>query len=84
MNLELFEILVVDNGSTDATPEIVKEYQKKRACLRYVQEPAPGVACARNRAIKETAGNFLAFLDDDAKAAPDWLEELSRPMLFPD
>lgn len=84
MNSELFEILVVDNGSTDATPEIVKEYQKKRACLRYIEEPTPGVARARNRAMKETAGNFLAFLDDDAEAAPDWLEELSRPMLFPD
>ena len=77
---EEFEILVVDNGSTDQTREVVAKYQHKDSRIRYVVEPKPGIAQARNRALAEARGEYLAFLDDDAWADPDWLENLLAPI----
>ncbi|MEC4887141.1 MAG: hormogonium polysaccharide biosynthesis glycosyltransferase HpsE [Scytonema sp. PMC 1070.18] len=71
-----WEILVVDNNSTDGTPQLIKNYQKswKRPfLLRYCFEPEQGLAFARQRAIKEAKGGFVGFLDDDNLPAPDWV-----------
>jgi GT2 family glycosyltransferase len=64
------EILVVDNSPSDErTRELLaREFQT----VRYVREPVPGLDFARNRAIRESSGRYLAFLDDDAVAGPDW------------
>lgn len=68
-----FEILVVDNGSTDNTWDIVAAYKARKQNIRYIYEPILGIARARNRAISETSGKFIAFLDDDARATEKWL-----------
>jgi glucosyl-dolichyl phosphate glucuronosyltransferase len=70
------EILVVDNGSTDRTREVVASLQTKDSSLRYVVEPIAGIAYARNRAMQEARGEYLAFLDDDAWADCGWIENL--------
>lgn len=75
-----FEILVVDNGSTDNTREVVAAYQARRSNVHYIQESSPGIAHARNRAVREAMSEYIAFLDDDAWAEPQWLEELLKPI----
>jgi glycosyltransferase involved in cell wall biosynthesis len=75
-----FEIVVVDNGSTDCTPDVVRECQDAitQVSLRYVVETEVGLSAARNRAIREAVGQILCFLDDDAVPEPEWLEWLIR------
>lgn len=69
------EVVVVDNGSTDATAHVVTRYQE-RMNLRYLREPTPGLSRARNLALEHAAGPIVAFLDDDARATPGWLAAL--------
>ena len=71
-----FEILVVDNASSDATREVAEQARAAGAPLRYVHEPRLGVSHARNRAWQEAQAPLVAFLDDDALAPPDWLERI--------
>lgn len=73
----IWEIIVVDNNSTDDTAQIVQAYQAdwpKQCALRYCFEPKQGAAFARTRAFKEARGELVAFLDDDNIPAPDWIE----------
>jgi glycosyltransferase involved in cell wall biosynthesis len=72
-----FEIVVIDNASTDGTRALVEE-MAQHSCvpLRYRFEAAKGVAHARNRGVRETSGEWLAFFDDDQIAVPCWLWEL--------
>jgi len=69
---ELYEIIVVDNASTDNTQEVVGEFSD-RPNLRYCYEPIVGVSRARNTGWRNAQGAYIAFLDDDAVAYPDWL-----------
>jgi glycosyltransferase involved in cell wall biosynthesis len=72
------EIIVVDNGSTDNTREIVHRLMLKSPTLRYVEEPQKGLSNARNRGIQEARAPLVAFADDDAEAEPDWAEIILR------
>lgn len=65
------EVLVVDNGSTDATNAVATGFVEKIEHLRYIYEPKVGLSHARNRGINEAAADWVLFLDDDAKAFPD-------------
>ena len=71
-----FEILVVDNGSTDGTVEMVRRFAAAAPNLRLVEEPTRGLSHARNRGIAESRGELIAFFDDDAIAEPDWIDVL--------
>jgi glycosyltransferase involved in cell wall biosynthesis len=72
-----YEIIVVDNASTDNTPAVIAEISKTAEHpVRYVRETRQGPSAARNRGIAEANGEWLAFLDDDERADPDWLLEL--------
>lgn len=73
-----FEILVVDNASaTDETRSIVQRWP----AVRYVREPLPGLNFARNLALREARGDFVAFLDDDVIVDSGWLRALSEAWL---
>jgi len=68
-----FEVLVVDNASTDSTSTVVAECAARGAIdVRCVREEELGLDAARNRGIREAAGEIVAFLDDDARAQSDW------------
>lgn len=70
---EDFELLVVDDGSTDATPEVLAEVSDGR--LRRVRhERNYGISRTRNTALGLARGEWLAFLDDDNEWAPDYLD----------
>ena len=71
-----YEIIVVDNCSTDDTKKIVLCSCVKVINLEYVYEPVLGLSQARNTGWKNAKGNYVAFLDDDAIADKYWLEKI--------
>jgi len=73
-----WEILIVDNNSTDHTAESVKNYQHNwldNVPLKYCLETEQGAAFARKRAIKESESLLIGFLDDDTIPDLDWVEK---------
>lgn len=74
-----FEIVVVDDGSTDDTRELVKSYiDKYPGKLNYIYQENQGLACARNTAINHAKGEYIAILDADDIFLPTKLEEEIR------
>jgi len=65
-------ILVIDNGSTDETPRLVRELARSMPHLRYILEREPGLSRARNRALVECRTEIIAYIDDDAIADANW------------
>ena len=72
------EILVVDNASTDATPEVAAKLAAHFPCVKVVREAELGLSAARNTALRQGKGTFVIFLDDDAIALPGWLESYEQ------
>ena len=74
------ELLVVDDGSNDESPEVVRRYAGR---LRWLSQPRQGVSAARNRGIQESRGELVAFLDSDDAWYPEKLARqvarLDRP-----
>lgn len=73
---EQYEILVIDNCSTDETQQIVQDEFGSTENLRYLYEPQIGLSHARNSGWQAAAGRYVAYLDDDAIASPTWLATL--------
>jgi glycosyltransferase involved in cell wall biosynthesis len=70
-----FEVIVVDNGSSDRTAEVVKQ-RLIDPRLKYVFEPVLGLSVARNTGANNASSKILAYLDDDAVASVCWLQVL--------
>ena len=78
---EQYEVLVIDNNSTDHTRAVVAEFAEARPAPRHILETQQGLDYARNRAIAEARGEIIVFGDDDILVAPDWLAQITVPML---
>ena len=76
-----FEILVIDNNSRDHTAAVVAGFAQAHPAPRLVVEPHQGLNHARNRAIAEAAGEIIIFADDDILVQPDWIAQLTVPLL---
>jgi len=70
------ELLIVDNDPAASARALVEGYADAR--LLYVHESRPGVVQARNRAVADSAGRYLGFIDDDEVARPGWVAALVR------
>ena len=75
-----FEVIVVDDGSMDDTPQYLACFAADHPDMmfrRFRNEPQIGANPSRNLGIRESRGVYVAFADDDCIAAPDWLEKLT-------
>lgn len=77
---DTLEIVVVDNASTDDTAAVVRKIQAQHPAVRwkYVFEPVPGLLSGRHRGANEAAGEICAYLDDDVRVGPGWLDALQQ------
>ena len=73
-----WEIVVVDNNSTDQTRQVVEGFSRRfPGRFRYVRELQQGLCYARNAGVREARGAILAFTDDDVIVDQDWLQKIS-------
>jgi len=74
------EVVVVDNGSTDATPAVLADAARRDPRLRVVAEPRPGIARARNAGVAAAAAPVVLFTDDDVHVPPHWVRRMAEPL----
>ncbi len=71
-----FRIIVADNDDTDTARPIVRRFVDRGIEMLYVHAPARNISIARNACLNEAVAEYVAFIDDDQIAAPDWLKNL--------
>lgn len=76
----LWELILVDNNSTDSTAQVAKEFESKLP-LKYFFEARQGLALARNLGIEKSSGELIIFTDDDVLIPPHWIEIYWRAYL---
>lgn len=83
-----FEVIVIDDESSDKTPEICKKFieQQKgdKPLFKYYRIQHGGLSIARNTGVSKSKGNIICFIDGDALAEPLWLNEYNKTFLNPD
>ena len=71
-----YEVIVVNDGSTDSSWKIIDEYQKKYSCIKAYQKENGGISSARNLGLKYASGNYVAFVDSDDYVDLFFLEKM--------
>ena len=77
-----WELLIVDNNSTDDTRQVVESFASAKPVPRWILETHQGLDHGRNRAVAEARGEILVLADDDILVEPDWLSQLVAPFAF--
>jgi glycosyltransferase involved in cell wall biosynthesis len=75
-----FEVIVVDNGSTDGTPALLEDWCRHDGRFRSIREERPGRSSAMNAGIMAATGSLLLFTDDDVELRPGWVEAFRRSL----
>ena len=76
-----WDIVVVDNNSTDETRQVVRDFADRASVhVDYVFEPRQGKSHALNTGVGHARGEIIAFTDDDVRVAPGWLDEACAPL----
>lgn len=70
---DLFEVIVIDNGSIDDTKIVAKKFRLKIKNFRYFYDTRPGLHVGRNRGLLESRGELVGYLDDDVVLFPNWI-----------
>jgi len=73
------EIVIVDDGSSDRTAELIGDYAKQHSFIHYVYQENAGIAVARNKAWKNTTADICVFTDGDCSPDTTWIEQLLGP-----
>lgn len=84
---EGFEVIVVDNNSTDSTTNVCQEFKHKHPNIQFIRvlEKKPGLSNARNKGITSARSDIIAFIDDDAMPRKDYVEKIFHyTQLYPD
>lgn len=68
-----YEILIVDNGSTDSTSKVIRKYVDG-VLVRSIFEPVVGLSRSRNTGWRAAKGQYVGYIDDDAVAGTEWVE----------
>ena len=76
-NYEDWELLLIDDGSTDKSPQICDDYAKQNARIRVFHEKNAGVSSARNLGLCEAKGERIVFVDSDDYVTPEYLADFS-------
>lgn len=69
-----WEMIIVDDGSTDISASIAREYAEKDGRIKYIYQDNAGPSAARNHGVKESTGKYLFFFDGDDKITPEYLQ----------
>jgi GT2 family glycosyltransferase len=77
LNYSDYEVILVDDGSTDETPAIAKSFPE----FRYIRQSNQGLSAARNAGIAAARGEIVAFTDDDCRVDEDWLYYLVNDLM---
>jgi glycosyltransferase involved in cell wall biosynthesis len=78
-----WELLVIDNNSTDDTVQVVAAFAASRPAPRHILETRQGLDHGRNRAVAEARGEIVVLVDDDILVGGDWLARLAEPFFSP-
>ena len=75
-----YEIVIVDNNSTDNTEQVIKKYASKNKKIKYVFESKKGRGSARNTGVKNCSGEIIVMTDADCIVPNNWLEMITEPI----
>lgn len=78
------ELIVVDNGSSDRTSDMLDTFDMPEIHVRICEEPRKGLSRARNKALRAARGKVILFTDDDVRLPRKWIEGMATPILSGD
>jgi len=77
-----YEIILIDNNSTDNTKQIIKEFQEKNKKIKYVFEHHRTRGAARNAGVRAAKGEIIVMTDADCIVPKNWIKEISKPIIY--
>jgi glycosyltransferase involved in cell wall biosynthesis len=80
---DLFEVVIVDNGSSDQTASVCALFSKESPNARHYYDDRPGLHVGRHVGMKQGRGDILVYADDDIRAVPTWLEGVAESFQDP-